>query len=221
MQFVNTGGPGRFLLRLDDALVALCRLDLPIDTTLLAPAERGLVDSAPNDARAHELFAGRLAAKDLLAVAEPSGPARAVLHDASGRPRLDPPGELSVSIAHDGAFAAAALSPHAVGVDVCDLGRLERVALVVERRLSNGLATPFRDGSSTDEVLQCPRPVALWTAWEAAGKRSGGGVLSGPMLSEWRRASFEGVPGAVSGDVRVRWFVHDGHVISVATPLGR
>lgn len=191
-------------------VIAAVPLAAPVDDHALTPAERGLCDAAASDERRRELRAGR-AAFHLALSACTTRPA-SLLHDAAGRPRLEPPSDWFVSIAHDGDWALAAVSNAAVGIDLVPLSRADRVRHVVSQRLATHRARPLAAGSEQpfDEAL------LLWTAWEALGKRSGGGVLAGPMRRSLKvERSVEGAT-SIDGDDRLRWWLHEGHVLCVA-----
>jgi hypothetical protein len=128
---------------------------------------------------------------------------------------LDPPGTDSVSLAHDGGAIAAAYGRAPVGIDLLAIDRLTQAERVVRARLARG-ARGLVGGNPTG----WPDAALLWTAWEAAGKRSGRGVLSGPMERGWTLARDEAYWGASDGDVRVRWLEEAGCLLCLATALG-
>jgi phosphopantetheinyl transferase len=196
---------------LDDLVLATHRLDAEVPASALRPGEQGLVDAAQGDHRRRELAAGRAAARLAFAAAG-APPHLQVLADAKGRPVVEPPGPWHVSIAHDGALAAAAVSLAPVGVDLIPLARAEAARKVVERRISTGRARPLAVASARpfDEAL------LLWTAWEALGKRTGGGVLSGVMDEPLCVDASGEHPAASAGGVRLRWLLVDGHLCCVA-----
>lgn len=201
------------LLRLDDAIVVVRPLgEVPDDA--LTPAERGLADGAGSDPRRRELRAGRAAAKAALLAADASFVSRSVVADDRGRPVLDPPAGDAISLAHDGGSVAAAYALAPVGIDLFSLDRLAQAERVVTARLARD-APPFTGAAG----LPWPAPALLWTAWEAAGKRSGDGVLSRVIGRTWTIRRFETLWGATAGDTRVRWFEERGCLVCLATAL--
>jgi len=92
------------------------------------------------------------------------------------------------------------------------LARVEAARRVLERRISTGRAQPLAVASARpfDEAL------LLWTAWEALGKRTGGGVFSGMMDAPLCVDTSGEHPTACAGGVRLRWLLVDGHLCCVA-----
>lgn len=196
-------------IQLTDAVVVCLSFD-EAERLPIAPAEQRLVEGAPSALRARELRAGRAAARVVLSAL--GGEPPAVLADPEGRPRLEPGDPARhVSIAHDAGWVVAAAAREPVGVDALALDRAEQAERVVRRRIEKG-ARPLE----TDAPLW-PASMLLWTGWEALGKRTGGGVLSGVMSlpiaprveGEWLVAEVE--------DVRLRWFELRGLLVCVAT----
>jgi len=199
------------ILEVESAVVALVSVRGPVDATALSPEELALVEGASSSTRRQELLAGRAAVRSALrAVGRPAP--RAVLSGLDGRPQLlydasiVPPAELpSVSIAHDGSWAAAAVSMRAVGVDLAGTSRQDRVMAVIARLVAQGraLAVPPTPGCPFDPALM------TWTAWEALGKRTGEGVLPAmtSVISAPRREGGRWI--ARSTEARLTWFDHD------------
>ncbi len=201
------------MLRLDDAVLVARALALEVSDDELSAAERGLADAAPSQTRRQELRAGRAAAREAFLTAEAGSPP-SVLQDGRGRPRLDPPGDWFVSLAHDRALACAAVARAPVGVDLLAFAREGPAARVVAERIRSGLGTALLPGS----VSPFPESMLLWTAWEALGKRTGEGVLTAtrvPLRVERR----ENVPTAFTAEARVRWFEIEGHLLCLAGAL--
>ena len=199
------------LIRLDDSVIALHPLAEPVPLDRLHPAELELVRSSSSAPRQVELAAGRFAARIALA-ALGATPQLAVLADVDGRPRIDPASDLFISLAHDGLYAVAAASRHPVGVDVMSFDRAASARKVVETRVATGRGQSLTPGSALpfDEALM------LWTAWEALGKRTGGGVLSGPAHSVIKVEQASDGAFACVGDALVRWRAFDGHLLCIA-----
>ncbi len=177
----------------------------------LHEAESALVAAARSEGRRLELRAGRAAASRAFEAAGLT-PAPAVLSEASGRPVVDTPG-WHVSIAHDARIALAAVARRPVGVDVLDLSRGDDVARVVGARIASGRARPLLGAG----VPAVPSHLLLWSAWEALGKRTGGGILSGPMMLDIEaRPVDEGAVARVAGE-HVWWFIDGGLLVCIAT----
>ena len=195
--------------RIDGAVLARVHFDEAPEPT--PAAERLLVEEARTENRRLELRAGRAAARQAF---EAAGlfPVPAVLPDASGRPVVDLPG-WHVSLAHDARVAVAAVAADVVGLDVIDLSRAGDVARVVGARIASGRARPL-----------CGRGLAglgpamlLWSAWEALGKRTGGGVLSGPMLLDIAPVPVDDGAVALLAGARVRWYRDSEVLVCLAT----
>lgn len=199
------------IIRLDDALLALRAIGACVADDELTPLERGLADAAPSEKRRQEIRAGRAAARAALTAFDPQLRLVSVLAEVDGRPRLEPPGGGHVSLAHDGVLAIAAFSLAPVGVDLLALDRTEQARRVVEQRIATGRARALEPG---------PRPwdeaVLLWTAWEALGKHSGGGVLAGAMRAQIAPTTGEQLTADVNG-VRLRWLAAEGSLVCLAT----
>jgi len=178
----------------------------------LSRAELNLVSTGATPRRRGELSAGRKAAAlafDALAV----GGRPSVLSDDAGRPRLVPPGEWHVSLAHDGLLAAAAVARAPIGIDLIDLRRLAQLTRVVRDRIVTERAVGL-----VGDFAAHPAPLLLWSAWEALGKQTGGGVLSGPMQALIEpRVDEEGQATASVGNSRLQWWLDDHHFFCLAT----
>lgn len=204
-----------FLL-LDDSAVLVRGLGEVPDEALSA-AERGLADATGSDLRRREIRAGRAAARALFARLSPGLARTSVLRDAEGAPRLDPPGEWTVSLAHDREVVAAAAAQGPVGLDVLQESRFAQARTVVEARIERSRAVPL--GGAWPEDL--PESALLWTAWEALGKLTKKGVLGGAMqVALVARGRPELPLEAHAPGVRVRWWRDEGALVALASVTG-
>jgi phosphopantetheinyl transferase len=194
---------------LDDAVlarVAFGEAPVPEDAV-----ERAFVEGAWSEERRHELTAGRAAARRAFEAAG-CAPAPRVGADGAGRPVADMAG-WHVSIAHDGRVAFAAVAARPVGIDAIALDRTGDVVRVVTARISSGRAKPLVGAAP----LGFERAMLLWSAWEALGKRTGGGILSGPMRLDIATVPVDDGAVACVGEARLRWFVDQEHLVCLAT----
>lgn len=91
-----------------------------------------------------------------------------------GRPVLDPPTELSFSVAHAGAVGLVAVArARAVGVDVEPLSAAGQIADIADRFLPRDRVAAIRAGRAE---MRDEQWVGLWTEVEACAKLDGRGL---------------------------------------------
>jgi 4'-phosphopantetheinyl transferase EntD len=194
----------------DGAYLAFCPLGDPAYDADLSPRELALVAAATTESRRQELRAGRRAAHAALKAAGVSALPE-VLTSAARRPSLDPPAGWFVSLAHDGGLAVAACARRSVGIDVVPFCRRQQVERVVRATLENGTGI----GLLTVDT-PWPSALVLWSAWEALGKQTGGGVFEA-MRASIRPEMKDDTATAAVARCHLRWWSHGEHLFCLAT----
>jgi 4'-phosphopantetheinyl transferase len=118
---------------------------------------------------------GRAGLRAILAryLARPAAGLR-LRYEPRGRPVLDPPTELSFSVAHAGAVGLVAVArARAVGVDVEPLSAASQIADIADRYLPPDRVAAIRAGQAE---MRDEHWVGLWTEVEACAKLDGRGL---------------------------------------------
>jgi malonyl CoA-acyl carrier protein transacylase len=194
--------------------------DAPLDGRFSA-AEKAQHAKFPVPKRAQEWRAGRLAAKQAVALLRPASPADIeVRGDESGKPMVfvaGQPADLRLSLTHRDGLAVAAVATTPLGID------LETIEPKPQSFLEEAFATSelkdLMEASARGEDIAA-QVACLWTAKEAALKRAGVGLRSDLRAHEVEADGQGGavVTGPSVGRVGVRFFSIDGKVLAVSAP---
>ncbi|MCA1812178.1 MAG: polyketide synthase dehydratase domain-containing protein, partial [Halobacteriales archaeon] len=194
--------------------------DAPLDDRFSA-AEKAQHAKFHVPKRAQEWRAGRLAAKQAVAMLRPARPADVeVRGDENGKPMVfvaGQPADLRLSLTHRGGLAVAAVAASPLGID------LETVEPKPQSFLEEAFAVAelkeLLDASGRGEDI-AQQVACLWTAKEAALKRVGVGLRSDLRAHEVEPDGQGGavVTGPSVGRVGVRFFSLDGKVLAVSAP---
>jgi malonyl CoA-acyl carrier protein transacylase len=194
--------------------------DAPLDDRFSA-AEKAQHAKFHVPKRAQEWRAGRLAAKQAVAMLRPARPADVeVRGDESGKPMVFVAGQaadLRLSLTHRGGLAIAAVAASPLGIDL-ETVEPKPQSFLEEAFAVSELKELLGASSRGEDIAQ--QVACLWTAKEAALKRAGVGLRSDLRAHEVEPDGQGGavVTGPSVGRVGVRFFAIDGKVLAVSAP---